>query len=262
MTSEFLNIGLTPSRVSKGLLAIPASLRPFFPHTSKSINVFLDNSEKIIEKPFAPFESSTHEARIYGLSGWFRKHRASGGERIIITPVDAANHIYRFNFEDNFLINRQMLEKEFLLAANEPTAEASLVKLANWTGKETENAALLEFWTLSKHAESVRRLRMLERARLSRERVPYSIKVLLRWVYAGHCQICDFTFMGRNGYPYFEIHHLIPDRGHDPKNLLSVCANCHAQFEYARVDLNFGPSGWLKEVVFNENALAVRHILS
>src|SRR5205085_5680230 len=76
------------------------------------------------------------------------------------------------------------------------------------------------------------------------EAVPPSIRVLLEAVHQGKCQICDFTFKKRDGKPYFEIHHLEPDKGHHPMNVLVICPNCHAQLENATVTDMERMMGW------------------
>ena len=94
----------------------------------------------------------------------------------------------------------------------------------------------------------------------SREITPPNVKGILGDIYKGRCQVCDFWFLKKDGNPYLEIHHINPRRGHDLKNLLIVCANCHRQFEFANTGLFFNPEEWLIEVKFNENFFAVNHI--
>ncbi|GAA4561038.1 sacsin N-terminal ATP-binding-like domain-containing protein [Planotetraspora kaengkrachanensis] len=57
--------------------------------------------------------------------------------------------------------------------------------------------------------------------------------------YAGHCQICDATFLKRDGEPYFEVVYLVShtsaawiDR---PGNVLSLCPTCTAKFQHGEV---------------------------
>jgi len=62
----------------------------------------------------------------------------------------------------------------------------------------------------------------------------------LKRLYGGKCQICKFTFRKRNGRKYSETHHLIPlgDSGSDSiANITILCANCHRQLTYAKVEL-------------------------
>ena len=64
----------------------------------------------------------------------------------------------------------------------------------------------------------------------SRESVPASLRAILARLYKGQCQISGFSFLKRDGEPYFEVHHIDPLLGHHAKNVLVVCPNVHAQF--------------------------------
>jgi hypothetical protein len=55
------------------------------------------------------------------------------------------------------------------------------------------------------------------------------------------CQICDFTFKKKNGENYNEVHHIVPlsNKGKDAEiNTLVLCANCHRQLHYAKIDIS------------------------
>lgn len=58
--------------------------------------------------------------------------------------------------------------------------------------------------------------------------------------YGGRCQICGETFLKRSGDPYFEGTFLVSRlRGRwldRPGNIVCLCANCCAKFEYGRVE--------------------------
>ncbi len=48
----------------------------------------------------------------------------------------------------------------------------------------------------------------------------------------GRCQLCgcEAPFVGSDGVPFLEIHHIKPIASggtHDPDNLAAVCPNCH-----------------------------------
>src|SRR3990167_3404858 len=77
----------------------------------------------------------------------------------------------------------------------------------------------------------------------------------------GRCQLTDFGFLMKNREPYFEIHHMRPDYGHHLKNLIVVCPNIHAQFEYANVKEYFDGEGWLRRVKFNSQSYLVRQFI-
>ncbi len=261
MPADYITVKVTPGRISKGLLSIPVSLRDIFPRKRQNISVLFDSSTRIFEKPFSPYESSTRECRIYGLSRWYQRHRAMGGERVVITVVDRASFVYRLCFEDFYLLRASGLEESFLSSKSEKQADAGLRKISEWTGFRKIQVALREFEEIAKDKGYESRRRILERAGLTREKIPHSVKTLIGEVYKGHCQVCDFTFLKKDRRPYFEIHHLERERGHRLKNLLSVCPNCHRQFEYADVRLWHNSQQWLVRVKFNDRVHEVNQIL-
>jgi hypothetical protein len=55
----------------------------------------------------------------------------------------------------------------------------------------------------------------------------------------------------KNGEPYFEIHHIKPEKGNHLKNLLVVSPNVHKEFTYANVENIFDNEDWLRVVKFN-----------
>ena len=88
--------------------------------------------------------------------------------------------------------------------------------------------------------------------------MPPALRALLEAIHQGKCQICGFTFKKRDGKPYFEIHHLEPDQGHHPMNVLVICPNCHAQLENATVAETERVMGWLVAVKINGKRFRVR----
>ncbi|MBI3947443.1 MAG: HNH endonuclease [Armatimonadetes bacterium] len=105
------------------------------------------------------------------------------------------------------------------------------------------------------------RRRVLAQPGRRREAPPVSIRILLGALHEGRCQLCGFTFLKRDGQPYYEVHHLDPDLGHHPKNLLLVCANCHAQLEQATVTGCEYVRGWLVSLEINGVFFSVRQPL-
>ena len=72
----------------------------------------------------------------------------------------------------------------------------------------------------------------------------------LKKLYNGKCQICGFTFKKKDGEHYSEGNHLIPlsEEGSDSIcNLTILCANCHREMTYAKVEL--GELGDNKRIV-------------
>ncbi|MFQ6008896.1 MAG: HNH endonuclease signature motif containing protein, partial [Candidatus Zixiibacteriota bacterium] len=87
------------------------------------------------------------------------------------------------------------------------------------------------------------------------------IRKIIADIYKGRCQLTDFSFLMKNGEPYFEIHHIRPNYGHHLKNLVVVCPNIHAQFEYANVKEHFDKEDWLRRVEFNSQSYIVRQFI-
>ena len=84
---------------------------------------------------------------------------------------------------------------------------------------------------------------------------------ILADIYKGRCQLTDFSFIMKNEEPYFEIHHIRPNYGHHLKNLIVVCLNIHAQFEYAYVREYFDEEGWLRSVELNSQKYRVKQFI-
>src|SRR5262249_8296545 len=115
-----------------------------------------------------------------------------------------------------------------------------------------EEIALLAQGPVAKRKRSL----ALQRGRA--EAVPPPIRALLEAIHHGKCQICGFTFQKRDRTPYFEIHHIEPDQGHHPKNMLVICPNCHAQLENAAISEMERTMGWLVSLRINGKRLRVR----
>jgi hypothetical protein len=58
------------------------------------------------------------------------------------------------------------------------------------------------------------------------------------------------------------VHHVDPEAGHHPQNLLVLCANCHAQMEHAEVAVKRDEQGWVVAVVINGKERTVRQALA
>jgi 5-methylcytosine-specific restriction endonuclease McrA len=233
-----IRVTLTSSRIKRGLLAIPRKLEHLFPRVAKEITVFFDDSMKPHQKPYTPYESTARECRIYSLRQWFRKHQASEGDRVEIVKEEAG---YRLIFRSREEVRYQ---RELQTAKTEEQAEEALRRLAR----------------LAQQKQQRKRVRVAPRERY--EGVPASLRTILKTVYKGRCQICGSTFLKRDGEPYFEVHHVDPEAGHHPQNLLVLCANCHAQMEHAEVAVKRDEGGWVVMVVINGKERAVRQALT
>jgi 5-methylcytosine-specific restriction endonuclease McrA len=247
-------VTLTSSRIKRGLLAIPRKLEHLFPRVAKEITVFFDDSMKPHQKPYTPYESTARECRIYSLRQWFRKHQASEGDRVEIVKEEAG---YRLIFRSREEVRYQ---RELQTAKTEEQAEEALRRLAHRRRLSQRTMALKELARLAQQKQQRKRVRVAPRERY--EGVPASLRTILKTVYKGRCQICGSTFLKRDGEPYFEVHHVDPEAGHHPQNLLVLCANCHAQMEHAKVAVKRDEGGWVVMVVINGKERAVRQALT
>lgn len=247
---------LTKSRLEKGLLAISRKFQHLFPTSAQKLTIFFDDETTPHQKPYTPYESTTRECRIYNLRRWFQKHRAAVGDWVeVIVETSGYRLIFRRRAEEETRYRQELQE-----AATEEQATEALRKLARTQRRSTRKAALKELERLSKQFWERKRVTVSSRERY--EGVPASLRALLKAIYEGRCQICGFTFLKRNGEPYFEVHHVDPDGGHQPQNLLVLCANCHAQMEHAEVDVRRDENGWVVAVVINGEEKTVHQALS
>lgn len=258
---DYITVQITESRIDKGLIAIPRSLTDVFPAENTDIQVYLGQKSKPETKNYTSYKSSTRESRIGGMSHWFEENNIRDGDEVVIQVLDKDMHVYRLMPEEDFIHGAQQLQQEFDAADNESEASAKMQGIQQLTGRRQMEVALREFHRLSDEKRKKRRSVKRETSR-SKESIPHNLRVLLRQIYQGHCQVCDFTFLKSDYSPYFEVHHVHSDYGHHPKNLLVVCGNCHNQFEHAASDCRFGPKGWLQTVSFNNGPYqTVRHVL-
>jgi 5-methylcytosine-specific restriction endonuclease McrA len=251
---ERIRVVLTSSRIKKGLLAISRKFQPLFPSVAQKITVFFDDAVTPHQKPYTPYESTTRECRIYSLRRWFRKHRASEGDWVEIVKEAAG---YRLIFRSQ---EEMRYQQELRTAKTEGQAEEALRRLALRRRLSQRATALKELARLAQQIQRRKRIPVAPRERY--EGVPVSLRTLLKMVYRGRCQICGFTFRKRDGEPYFEVHHVDPEAGHHPQNLLVLCANCHAQMEHAEVAVKRDEQGWVVAVVINGKERTVRQALA
>lgn len=256
MSKVSFRVLLTKSRLEKGLLAISRKFRSLFPPSPQRVTVFFDDDSKPYQKPYTPYESTTRECRIYNLRQWFRRHRAAVGDWVeVIVEATGYRLIFRKQSEEEMRYRRELHEAEA-----EEHATNALRKLAQTRRRPLRKTALEELERLSK--KTWERKRIVTSPRERYEGVPASLRALLKVVYEGRCQICGFTFFKRNGEPYFEVHHVDPEGGHQPQNLLVLCANCHAQMEHANVAVERDAQGWVVAVTINGERRPVHQALS
>lgn len=257
---SYMTIKMTPSRIDKGLIAIPVPLAKWFPKRNGTIAVYLDDSPNVQTKTFSSYESSTRECRIGGVAGWFRKNSISGGDEVVIQVIDKEGFVYRLIPEKRFIVETQRLQQRFDTSESEQEASDNFTTLAGWTHLDRQEVVLSEFRRLVDTMPTRDRQYARNRRTRARERVPASLRALLGDIYKGHCQVCDFWFLKRDNRPYFETHHLNPIGGHHPRNVVVVCGNCHNQFEYTDAHHDLNMDGWLTGVSFNERTYPVNQV--
>jgi 5-methylcytosine-specific restriction endonuclease McrA len=256
-------IRASASRLEKGLLAIPQKFKAWFPSEKGQIQVVLDDGEKAQPLTFHPYDPTVKESRIFGLSHWFSKRSVLEGDLISITLEDLDRRLYRIAL-DRFVREReeQKARHKLQAARTDSEAEQELSTLSRLTRRLPREFAREELLRIAQESPRQSRPRVFPGAAERHEGVPSRIRVLLREVHEGKCQLCSFTFEKRNGKPYFEIHHLDPAVGHHPCNLLVLCPNCHAQFEHATVTDFRWAGNWLVGVMMNGKRVAIRQPLA
>ncbi len=256
-------IRASASRLEKGLLAIPQKFKDWFPGEKGQIQVVFDDQEKAKALTFHPYDPLVKENRIFGLGRWFSKRSVSEGDLISITLEDRDRRLYRIALDRFVREQEERKARQKLQAARtDSEAEQELATLSRLTRKRPRELAQEELLRMAQESPRRPRPRVLPGAVERHEGVPSGIRVLLRELHDGKCQLCSFTFEKRNGEPYFEVHHLEPAVGHHPTNLLVLCSNCHAQFEHATVNDFKWAGNWLVGVMINGKRFPVRQPLA
>lgn len=254
---NYITIKTTQSRIDKGLLAIPTTLLDLFPKEKSKIRI-LNNEDTEEVKSFTPYTSSSRECRIGGMKAFYEEYDIRDGDELVILLID--DDKYKIIPEKLFENTIMRLENNFDKTKNGDDFENIIETIALTTNQSKENIIKSEFSRLSQGEVSSRKVKQRSNLKV-RESIPFSLKKILLELYKGKCQISNFTFNTKNGKPYFEIHHLIPQNGHHFKNLLVVSPNVHAQFTYANVEHYFDNEGWLRKVKFNRNEYQVFQII-
>ena len=256
-------IRASASRLEKGLLALPQKFRDMFPSEKVQIQVVFDDEEKAEALTFHPYDPTVKESRIFGLGRWFSRRGVREGDLISITAEDLDRRVYRIALDRLVREREEQKARQKLHAAQTDTdATQDLHALSRLTGKRGRELAREELLRIAQESVRQPRPRIVPRAAERHEGVPPGTRVLLRELHDGKCQLCSFTFEKRNGEPYFEIHHLDPEVGHHPSNLLVVCPNCHAQLEHAIITDFEWAGGWLVGLAINAERVVVRQPLA
>src|SRR3989442_2004158 len=120
---SYVTLKITRSRINKGLLAIPVSLLDKFPKEKQKITIFFDDEEKPSIKNFTPYNSSSQECRISGLTNWFVKNNIQNQDEIVIQYLDENERIYRIIKEEKFIEQIRVLEDKILKIKKESDLE-------------------------------------------------------------------------------------------------------------------------------------------
>jgi len=249
---DYKTLGVTKSQIEKGLLAIPRGFSNYLPKANQKIKIYLDQSSNPQLKNFSSYFSSTNENRIGGLKEWYFDNEIREGDEIILQILDKERFVYRLFKEKDFIKNAKEIQNDFDNSKDEIVASEKIQQISNLIQVEKRKVIYSEFLRLARYSNTEMRKRIRISGRSNKEKAPPSIRIILGDIYKGSCQLCSFSFLKRDGAPYYEIHHLEPKLGHHPKNLVLVCANCHRQFEYANVQKYFSEDGWLMRVLFNQ----------
>lgn len=254
---DYVTVKITKSRIDKGLLAIPVSLVDLFPKTSKKI-FLLNEIGKEEVKIFTPYNSSSRECRIGGLKEFYTKNKIKDGDELVIQLLDND----KFRIIPERIFEKQVLDLEIKIerSINETEAEQHIQKLSKVTNKTSDEVIKGEFIRLASQEISTRNLKIIKEAKV-KENIPATLRKILLEVYKGKCQISDFSFLMKNGKPYFEIHHIDASKGNHFKNLLVVSPNVHSQFTHANLEQSFDTEGWLRKVKFNTQPYKVFQII-
>jgi len=260
---ERFTVRASASRLDKGLFAIPQKFKDWFPDEKGQIHVVFDDEDTPKTLTFHPYDATTKESRIFGLRNWYLKRGVRQGDLVSVTLEDRQRSLYRIALERYIRERRELGARQGLEAAvTDSEADRQLTLLSQLTRRRPRAVAKEELLRIASTSGPRSRPSVLPRPAERHEVVPSGIRVLLRELHDGKCQLCSFTFDKRNGEPYFEVHHLDPAIGHHPKNLLVVCANCHAQFEHATISDFRWAGGWLVGLTINGEQLTVRQPLA
>jgi len=247
---NYTTIKTTRSRIVKGLLAIPVSLIDWFPKENGTIYIVCkDGTAK--KHSFTTYNSSTRECRIGGMKQFYADNQMQDGDELVLQKFD--NDTFRLIPEKNFNQQYQLSLSLFENSTDEATVQKTLEEVKKIANIDSATILENEFIKLA-NIEGAPERKIKETTHTSkRESVPPYLRKILLSVYKGKCQITQFTFLKKDGNPYFELHHIVPEWGNHIKNLIVVCPNVHAQFTYANVVPFFDKEdGWLRQVSFNE----------
>ncbi|MDR0521203.1 MAG: HNH endonuclease [Planctomycetaceae bacterium] len=181
---------------------------------------------------------------------FYADNQIKDGDELVLQRFD--NDTFRLMPETTF--SRQYQQSISLLETcqDDETVQQTLKETEKLVNISADKILENEFIKLANVSGAPERKIKETKSISKRENVPLYLRRILQSVYEGKCQITQFTFLMKNGNPYFEIHHIIPEWGNHIKNLLVVCPNIHAQFTHTNTVPYFDQEdGWLRQVSFN-----------
>jgi len=246
---NYTTIKITSSRRGKSLLALPKSLTDWFPKEKGKIVLVGDDGTRQ-EHAFVPYTGSAKECRIYGISRFYKSQNVQAGDELVLQKLD--DDTFRLLSEKKFNRQYQQSLSLFENSTDDDSFQKSLENVKKIANIDSTTVLENEFIKLAKIKGAPERNIKTTKSTSRREVVPLYLRKILLSVYEGKCQITQFTFLKKDGNPYFELHHIVPEWGNHIKNLLVVCPNIHAQFTHAHAVPYFDKEdGWLRQVSFN-----------
>ncbi len=202
---ERFTIRASSSRLEKGLIAIPQRFNDRFPGERGPIQIVFDDEQESKPLTFHPYDPVVKESRIFGLGHWFSKRGVREGDQISITLEDLNRRLYRIAL-DRYVREReeQKSRQQLQAAQTDSEAEKEIDTLSRITRKRPRQLAHDELSRIAQISARRPRPKIHPGAAERHEGVPSVIRVLLRELHDGKCQLCSFTFEKRNGGPYFE----------------------------------------------------------
>jgi len=192
------------------------------------------------------------------MGGGYKKYGILNNDELVIQKID--DEKFKLTPEKLFLdrINFQISKFE---NDDFDNIDDEIEKISRIVNIDRKSVIQNEFIKISNESISERK-KILKPANSRKENVPSHLRKILLDLYNGKCQLTNWTFIQKNGNPYFEIHHIDADKGNHVKNLLVVCPNIHAQFTSANIKKQvFDEKGWLRKVEFDDSFFNVFQII-
>lgn len=193
IVGNYQTIKITKSRIDKGLMAIPVTLLDRFPTEKTSITIFLDNETTPYIKSFVPYNSTSKECRIGGLSKWFAKNQFKDKDEIVIDFIDEKTGIYRLRKESIFLEEITQTEKDLIKENNILELDKKVKTLVNKTKISEQDFFIYQYHKIKDIPIKKRAYKNINISK-KKENVPPIMRKILESIYGGHCQISDFLF--------------------------------------------------------------------